>query len=134
MKTVFNTILICILFTAMSCEDTKNTKPSGDYQIAILNNNDVQDAITLTFDEANNRISGNSGCNSYFGSYTITDSQITFEGLGSTKMACPPEKMKLEQEFLTTINTVDSFLIDNNKLSLFNNNGDVIVISEIKKD
>jgi heat shock protein HslJ len=134
MKTVLKSILICILFTVMSCEDTKNSTPSGDYHLDMLNNNAIQDAITLTFDAANNKISGNSGCNSYFGNYTITDSQISFKGMVSTKMACPPEKMKLEQEFLTAISTVESYIIKNNKLSLLNNNGDVVIISEIKED
>ncbi|MEZ0006457.1 heat shock protein HslJ [Flavobacterium sp. 28YEA47A] len=42
----------------------------------------------LQFDVKSKKVSGNSGCNNFFGSYTATADQITFSALAGTKMAC----------------------------------------------
>ncbi|NJL34184.1 MAG: META domain-containing protein [Chloroflexaceae bacterium] len=43
--------------------------------------------ITLEFVEAG-ELGGSGGCNSYFGSYAGTDSDLSISGVGSTEMAC----------------------------------------------
>lgn len=42
----------------------------------------------LQFDVKSKKVSGNSGCNNFFGSYTAAADQITFSALAGTKMAC----------------------------------------------
>lgn len=42
----------------------------------------------ITFDVKNHKVSGNGGCNNFFGTFTTADNNIRFSGLGSTRMAC----------------------------------------------
>lgn len=46
---------------------------------------------------------GRAGCNSYFGAYRRAGDTLTFGPLASTKMACAPEIMSLEQVYLETL-------------------------------
>lgn len=60
---------------------------------------------------------GFSGCNTFRGGYEIKDGlRIKFGPLASTLMACP--NMKIEQEFLKTLETVDNYNFDGKNLVL----------------
>lgn len=59
--------------------------------------------VYMTFDAANKRVGGKSGCNSFFGGFKNSDDQLTFNQMAGTMMACSPELNKLEHEFLTLI-------------------------------
>lgn len=66
-----------------------------------------------------NKINGFTGCNQLTGSYTIENgSQLRFDHLGSTRMACPETEMNLEAEILEALNSTDNFTIQNGKLQL----------------
>lgn len=45
-------------------------------------------------------VSGFSGCNRFFGTYSFVDGALTFGPLVSTRMACPTDKMDLERKVL----------------------------------
>ncbi|MBY4898136.1 META domain-containing protein [Cupriavidus sp. AU9028] len=45
-------------------------------------------------------VSGNTGCNRLRGSYGKTASGMRFDGLASTRMACPPPRMAIESALL----------------------------------
>jgi len=73
--------------------------------------------ITLTFDETG--IGGTAACNSYFGSYTISGSEMSFSDLGQTMMACEPaEVMDSETNYLAAMALVDSFTATDDSLTL----------------
>lgn len=42
----------------------------------------------IQFDVKTKKVTGNGGCNSFFGSYSATGNEISFTALGATKMAC----------------------------------------------
>lgn len=42
----------------------------------------------IQFDVTTKKVSGNSGCNNFFGSFTTKGDEISFAALGGTKMAC----------------------------------------------
>ena len=56
--------------------------------------------ITLDIDLDNEKISGNAGCNQYFGNYTLDNETLKAGPMGSTMMYCTEEIMKQEQRFL----------------------------------
>lgn len=58
--------------------------------------------ITLSL-YGNGRAVGHAGCNNYTGGYKRTGGDISFGPLISTKMACTPEIMNLEQSYLSTL-------------------------------
>lgn len=55
---------------------------------------------------AENKVSGFAGCNRFVGSVDNKKGIITIGPLAVTKMACPPEKMRLEDEFLKVLDEV----------------------------
>lgn len=69
--------------------------------------------ITANF-EQDNQLSGNSGCNSYFGQYETDGDNINISGVGATEMAClePEGVMDQEQEFLAALETADTYKIE----------------------
>ena len=56
--------------------------------------------VTLDFDEANKKLSGNAGCNQYFGNYKLENDKMSTGPLGSTMMYCNEEIMDQEMRFL----------------------------------
>ena len=83
----------------------------------IMNNSENR-AIHFTLSAKENRVSGFSGCNSFFGEYTLEKgNRIQFSNLGSTKMACPDSDFQ-EQDLLDVFTTADNYTIVNGVLSL----------------
>ncbi len=64
------------------------------------------------------KISGHGGCNRFFGSFRTTGSAIKIGPLASTRMACPPEIMKLEAVFLAALEKATTYRRDGAILSL----------------
>ncbi len=61
---------------------------------------------TITFDVANNRISGNSSCNNFNGPLNVDGHKINFmEPMAMTRMMCPGEGENVFMETLKKINT-----------------------------
>lgn len=71
-------------------------------------------------DDETKSVSGNGGCNGFFGSYELNDqtSRIKFSKMGSTMMACL--NMEVESAFHKVLQEVDNYSIsaDGTKLSL----------------
>ena len=66
------------------------------------------------------RVSGNGGCNGFFGSYTLVekDNRIKFEQLGSTKRMCADTVVN-EHEFMQVLGQADSYKVIGDKLELY---------------
>jgi heat shock protein HslJ len=66
-----------------------------------------------------NRLTGFSGCNTFFGFYSLDEGKrIHFDQVGSTRRACPDVQLN-EYEFLQVFNLADTFSL----------NGDTLVLS-----
>lgn len=74
------------------------------------------DAFTLSFNE-NNSVSIATDCNSMNSTYEVSDHQITFGPIISTKMFCPDSQ---EQEFSMMLSEADSFLFTSKGELIFN--------------
>jgi len=61
---------------------------------------------TVAFD-VEGRIAGSAGCNRYGGKYALEDGAIAVGHLGATQMACPPEQMAREAQFLDALGRVE---------------------------
>ena len=71
--------------------------------------------LTASFvhDRGSPRISGFSGCNQYNGSYTVANGLLIVQGRPvSTMMACAPQNMKLEQDFLAALTSITASSVD----------------------
>jgi len=52
---------------------------------------------------SDDKVSGNAGCNSYFGNAVLDNETVKFSAMGSTRMACDETLMKNESDFLKKI-------------------------------
>ena len=73
-------------------------------------------AATATFKDG--KVSGNSGCNTYNGSYTVTGSDLTISPLASTLMACGPIPTAVETAFNATLPKMTTYTISGDTLEL----------------
>lgn len=79
--------------------------------------------VYITFDGEKKRVTGKSGCNTFFGGYDKSEETLVFKQMAGTRMACSEELNKLEHQFLTLIGD-KSFRFDvaEQTLNLYQNN------------
>jgi len=77
----------------------------------------TSDNITIKF-EADGTLGGSGGCNTYFGSYTVSGQQMTISKVGSTQKACEQAVMDKETQYLQQLSTVNAYNLSNSKLEL----------------
>ena len=74
--------------------------------------------------EADGKFSGNMGCNSFSGNYTITGDTVTIEKTTSTQLACVPDIiMQQEIETLKILTGTLDFKVEGRKLTFTGENG-----------
>lgn len=80
----------------------------------------LPDGLNVTLVFINDRVSGHAGCNSYFGTVTTGNNpgDITLGQIGSTRMACPPEAMEMENRYLQALSHVTRFGFLNGRMML----------------
>lgn len=83
-----------------------------------------QSPAFMSFAVSENKVSGNAGCNRFFGTYTSSGDKITFGNMGSTRMACTDQqRSRLERDFLQLLNGQSfSFDVADQTLNLYQNN------------
>jgi len=83
--------------------------------------------ITLGFGEGS--LEGSAGCNTYGGSYTVTDDSLRLSDLYWTEMGCLEPEGILDQEtaYLNALNTVASYRVDAGRLELYDEAGTQIL-------
>jgi heat shock protein HslJ len=90
-------------------------------------------APTLAFE--GDTAAGNTSCNRYFGSYELDGSSMTFGQLASTEMFCAdPGAMEQETAYLAALQTVDSWAIDGETLTLSSNGAPVLEYVAISQE
>ncbi len=76
---------------------------------------------SLVFDE-DHGVSGSTGCNNYFGTYSSDGDTLTFSGLGATEAYCQ-DTSEQERWLLTALRNAATYTVDSRKLELFDANG-----------
>jgi heat shock protein HslJ len=76
------------------------------------------DDAPITFVVEGSGVSGRSGCNQYFGEFTLVDGTLTLGGLGGTEMACDEPVMSLESAYLGALAMVNAARMDGDALVL----------------
>lgn len=117
-------IPIILLLVLSSCNIKKQTKGiernilSGKWKLIKLSGREIPQNTTIYIEFSEmNKINGFLGCNDLLGSYILKNkNDINFTQLGTTRMACSPEKMKLETQILRILETINNFVLEANKL------------------
>jgi heat shock protein HslJ len=72
--------------------------------------------ITLMF-QADGKIAGSAGCNSYFGSYTVNGETLTISQMGATLKACVEENlMEQERVYLSALEAAERYIFEEDRL------------------
>ena len=83
--------------------------------------------ITLDFEEAT--LEGYAGCNTYGGSYTVSEDSLRLSGVYATEMGCMEPKGIMDQEraFLDALNAAARFHLDGDRLGVYDEAGTQIL-------
>lgn len=82
-----------------------------------------ESVITIEFTE-DGKLNGSSGCNSYFGSYTIEGDILTVDGIGATEMWCE-DMMEQEMAFLEMLQNAATIEFTESALTIHTDGGDL---------
>lgn len=135
-------IALCIIaIVVMSCDETKkvidvagNVQLSGKYNVTEIDGSTIsENAPYISFFALDKTIRGNTGCNSYFGSYTLDLYALSFSDIGSTEMACDPPIMEVENTFLSALNNTGSYEIQNRVLTLYSKTDRTVLLKATKE-
>lgn len=128
MKQVISILLSVLLLscsTRNQVKETANNTILQKWELSVMDGKKIREnpPIYLEF-TADKLVRGFVGCNQLSGKYLLeNDSQISFNYLGLTRLACHDKKMKMEKQVLKLLKTADNFSFENGRLIL--NNGSV---------
>jgi heat shock protein HslJ len=92
------------------------------WQLSELHSKAIKESTTaptahVIFDEAEGRITGSTGCNRFFGGFTLGDNNsVSFSEIGATRRACLPGEVE-EQDYLNMLGETSAYSIESDKLS-----------------
>ncbi|NAS32747.1 META domain-containing protein [Flavobacteriaceae bacterium R38] len=129
MKTFYNKypiILLAILLASCSSintSDTNNMLQGTTWKLVEIVKDDIkeniEDDVVLNISFSKEEINGTSGCNTYFGQYSLKkDSEIELILGGTTLMICEENIQKYEDIFVVQIEKVKRMQLDENILYL----------------
>ncbi len=120
---------VLILLFGISCRSTRVDTESkrthsglnGEWVLVNLETHRADEVVYhvtpyVVFESSTGNISGNSGCNNFFGSYTTVGKSIRIGPLGSTKMYCEGVP---EDEFFRALEGADSYSFEGDMLILY---------------
>lgn len=126
MKIISTILIICFAIITSSCDETKKVievagtiQLSGTYNVTSLNASKNAVNQTLIFSALDKIVNGTSGCNSYFGTYTLDLYTLTFSDVGSTKKMCAQNEMIAETNFFQALDKTGSYALENDILTLY---------------
>ena len=88
---------------------------------------DVPSDVAATLFLQDGQASGDAGCNTFSGDYTIDGDALTFGPMMSTMMICEGEKASTEAAYLAGFPLVASYSVDVDALSLLDGAGDPVM-------
>lgn len=111
--------LITLLVFVAACNSTKNLvsdeQLNGSWQLVMFpgDGKELAEAFAqrkpeLTFETANNRVGGSTGCNRISGTYKMTKDSFLFDpNMIMTKMACPGYDENIFVEAMGRVNRIE---------------------------
>jgi heat shock protein HslJ len=114
---------VALVGCAKVVSDVRKTRPLTSLAGSEWGLRDTEQFIAF---KTEGEVSGNGGCNNFFGSYTQEGNAITFGPLASTKKACQG-KMKAEAQFLNSIQKARAFDATHLEMTLLDEGGDIVL-------
>lgn len=123
-------LFLCQILTVLcfcSCRTPEKTIRERSFEI-----NDIfGHKASVTFKE-DGSFNGFSGVNRFFGQYKLDGSRISFSGMGSTRMAGPPDAMRFEDKFMKSFSQADRCTFIGNSFTLYKGEIPLITLKAVE--
>jgi heat shock protein HslJ len=103
----------------------------GEVRTRQIPQGDNSNPIQIIFDANGERVSGSTGCNRFSARITEDAKGFTLDQIAATKMACTPQRMELENDFLYELNDYRSIVRNGDQLLMIG--ADRQVLSFVQK-
>ncbi|MEY4059193.1 MAG: hypothetical protein RL551_432 [Pseudomonadota bacterium] len=122
-----NVIPPCNAKTSPPSTEFRNTKwelvrwnlapnAKGEVRTRQIPQGENSNPIQIIFDANGERVSGSTGCNRFTARITEDARGFTLDQIAATKMACTPQRMELENDFLYELNDYRSIVRNGDQL------------------
>ncbi len=137
-----NVIPPCTAKTSPPSTEFRNTKwelvrwnlapnARGEVRARQIPQGENSNPIQIIFDANGERVSGSTGCNRFTARITEDARGFTLDQIATTKMACTPQRMELENDFLYELNDYRSIVRNGDQLLMIG--ADRQVLSFVQK-
>lgn len=115
-------------------EDTGSVQITGTYIVTLLNDTKVSKDKGISFEmsEFNKSIRGTTGCNSFFGVVSKEGRSLRFTEMNISENYCDDDVMRSEQNLLRALNTVGSYLLKKDILTLYSDSDKSVILNAVK--
>lgn len=103
-----NFLFVCLAFLLFSCGSSKEVivNLNGEYKLLSAQEEDLSaQNLSITFTPAENRVTGETGCNGFSAKYTQENNVLSIGRAMSTRMYCDG-KMETEQRIVSSLEDV----------------------------
>ena len=138
--------LLSILLLFANCVGTRSANEKddksilqlldGNYIIVSINDQNVENrGLTMNFYRSTGNVSGNAGCNQYFGSFLQENKSLFFSKVGATKKYCQDSGIrKLEKQLLSLLSSIKSMdRIKSGNFDFYNDGSELVLSITILK-
>ena len=145
------TITICTLVFLSGCiaVDRTDVNAAGDapgeplntnidlegtsWDLSTFNKSRLIEGTRFSLSFEADQVTGNAGCNHYFGDYEFQGNQIGFSAMGMTEMACMEPVGLMEQELvlIELLSNIERFKLVEGRLHLYHRDGEALIFEGV---
>ena len=99
---------------------------NGEVRTRQIPQGDASNPIQIIFDPSGQHLSGSTGCNRFTATLDEDARGFSLKQIASTKMACNPQRMELENDFLYELNDYRSIVRNGDQLLMIGTDREVL--------
>ena len=103
---------------------------NGEVRARQIPQGEASNPIHMTFDVNGQRVSGSTGCNRFTAELNEDARGFSLSKIASTKMACTPRRMELENDFLYELNDYRSIVRNGDQLLMIGTDREVLSFTQ----
>lgn len=103
---------------------------NGEVRARQIPQGDASNPIQIIFDVNGQRLSGSTGCNRFTATIDEDARGFSLKQIASTKMACSPQRMELENDFLYQLNDYRSIVRNGDQLLMIGADREVLSFTQ----
>jgi heat shock protein HslJ len=103
---------------------------NGEVRARQIPQGEASNPIQIAFDAGGQRVSGSTGCNRFTAELDEDSRGFSLSKIATTKMACTPQRMELENDFLYQLNDYRSIIRNGDQLLMIGNDREVLSFAQ----